>query len=151
MVPAWGWAHEIRSEEADRRQFSRGRGGGLVWIVKAPASCGEKKYMCAAYFPREVCENPAFKWCITFYEWALYHTLRSLLILVPHLCFLFLTPLLNSKSKSRRKLLSDPRGRSFAVLMLFLASLLGVEMGDAIDMLQGCHTASTVLGRLGAQ
>lgn len=29
-------------------------------------------------------ENPAFK-RITFYEWALYHTLRSLLILVSHL------------------------------------------------------------------
>lgn len=73
----------------------------------------KKKYICTAYFPREVCENPTFKWYITFYEWALYHALRSLIILVPHLRFLSLTPVLKCKYKSRRQLLSDPRGRSF--------------------------------------
>lgn len=108
--------------------------------------------MCAAYFPREVCENPAFKWYITFYEWALYHALRSLLILVLHLRFLSLTPLLNCKYKSRRQLLSDPRGRSFAALMLFVSILLGSEDGRWCCYAVGlCHASPAVLGSFGAQ
>lgn len=109
--------------------------------------------MCTAYFPREVCENPAFKWCITFYEWAFYHTLRSLLILVPHLRFLSLTPLLNSKSKSRRQLLSDPRGRCFAVLMFFVSMLFGSGDGRCYWYTAGlshCPSSAGQLGDIGA-
>lgn len=110
--------------------------------------------MCAAYFPREVCENPAFKQRITFYEWALYHTLRTLLILVPHLRFLSLTPLLNSKSKSGRQLLSDPRGRSFAALMLFVSIPCGSGGGRCYWYAAGlshCPNSAGQLGGTGAQ